>query len=318
MEDALAERLSRVSKFDLPSIPCSIPLECHPEFTRISEVTDAWAIRMLGITDPYERKKAIQARFGLLTALATPRGESSKLEVASKHFWTFFVLDDIAETDFGEEEGQKAADILLEVAEGSYVFSEKEKQKNPSYAMFEEVMSSFRSLMDPPLFARYMTCLKNFLDSVVEEASLRFARSIPSLEKYQLLRRETVFVEASGGIMCEFCMDLKLDKGVVESPEFVAFVKAVETEAEILQLQKKVMKMGVETGNKDLVEYATWYPCFASGHLRWSYVTGRYHGLDNPLLNGEPFHGTWFLHPEVTLMLPFGAKCGDHPWIARS
>ncbi|XP_024535052.1 (E)-2-epi-beta-caryophyllene synthase-like [Selaginella moellendorffii] len=369
MEDVLAERLSRVSKFDLPSIPCSIPLECHPEFSRISEVTDAWAIRMLGITDPYERQKAIQARFGLLTALATPRGESSKLEVASKHFWTFFVLDDIAETDFGEEEGQKAADILLEVAEGSYVFSEKEKQKNPSYAMFEEVMSSFRSLMDPPLFARYMTCLKNFLDSVVEEASLRFAKSIPSLEKYQLLRRETVFVEASGGIMCEFCMDLKLDKGVVESPEFVAFVKAVvdhaalvndllsfrhemkikcfhnylcviffhspdnasfqetvdkvckmiqENEAEILQLQKKVMKMGVETGNKDLVEYATWYPCFASGHLRWSYVTGRYHGLDNPLLNGEPFHGTWFLHPEVTLMLPFGSKCGDHPWIARS
>ncbi|XP_024529706.1 (E)-2-epi-beta-caryophyllene synthase-like [Selaginella moellendorffii] len=203
--------------------------------------------------------------------------------------------------------------------------------------MFEKVMSSFRSLMDPPLFARYMICLKTFLDSLVEEASLRSAKSIPSLEKYQLLRRGTVFVEGAGGIMCEFCMDLKLDKGMVESPDFVAFVNAVadhvlfsfrhemkikcfhnylcvifchspnnasfqeavdkvckmiqETEAKILQLQKKLMKMGEETGNKDLVDYATWYPCFTSGHLRWVYVTGRYHGLDNPLLNAIWSHG---------------------------
>ncbi|EFJ30165.1 hypothetical protein SELMODRAFT_409855 [Selaginella moellendorffii] len=203
-------------------------------------------------------------------------------------------------------------------------------------------MSSFRSLMDPPLFARYMICLKTFLDSLVEEASLRSAKSIPSLEKYQLLRRGTVFVEGAGGIMCEFCMDLKLDKVAdhvlfsfrhemkikcfhnylcvifCHSPNNASFQEAVdkvckmiqETEAKILQLQKKLMKMGEETGNKDLVDYATWYPCFTSGHLRWVYVTGRYHGLDNPLLNGEPFHGTWFLHPEATFILPFGSKCG--------
>ncbi|EFJ24463.1 hypothetical protein SELMODRAFT_414574 [Selaginella moellendorffii] len=320
MEDVLAEKLSRVCKFDLPFIPCSIPFECHPDFTRISKDTDAWALRMLSITDPYERKKALQGRHSLYSPMIIPRGESSKAELSSKHTWTMFVLDDIAE-NFSEQEGKKAIDILLEVAEGSYVLSEKEKEKHPSHAMFEEVMSSFRSLMDPPLFARYMNCLRNYLDSVVEEASLRIAKSIPSLEKYRLLRRETSFMEADGGIMCEFCMDLKLHKSVVESPDFVAFVKAVidhvvlEAEAEILQLQQKLIKLGEETGDKDLVEYATWYPCVASGNLRWSYVTGRYHGLDNPLLNGEPFQGTWFLHPEATLILPLGSKCGNHPFI---
>ncbi|XP_024515296.1 (E)-2-epi-beta-caryophyllene synthase-like [Selaginella moellendorffii] len=140
MEDVLAEKLSRVCKFDLPFIPCSIPFECHPDFTRISKDTDAWALRMLSITDPYERKKALQGRHSLYSPMIIPRGESSKAELSSKHTWTMFVLDDIAE-NFSEQEGKKAIDILLEVAEGSYFLSEKEKEKHPSHAMFEEVMS---------------------------------------------------------------------------------------------------------------------------------------------------------------------------------
>ncbi|EFJ30163.1 hypothetical protein SELMODRAFT_409852 [Selaginella moellendorffii] len=159
-------------------------------------------------------------------------------------------------------------------------------------------MSSFRSLMDPPLFARYMICLKTFLDSLVEEASLRSAKSIPSLEKYQLLRRGTVFVEGAGDfvafvnavadhVLFSFRHEMKIKCFhnylcviFCHSPNNASFQEAVdkvckmiqETEAKILQLQKKLMKMGEETGNKDLVDYATWYPCFTSGHLRWPWA----------------------------------------------
>ncbi|EFJ25349.1 hypothetical protein SELMODRAFT_413965 [Selaginella moellendorffii] len=170
--------------------------------------------------------------------------------------------------------------------------------------MFEDVMLSIQSLMDPPLFARYMICLRNYLDALVEDSSLRFAKSIPSLTKHQLLRKqlEALYRDKHYSYLCViFCHDNASFQGTVDK----ACEMIQETEGEILQLQKKLMKLGEETGNKDLVEYAR-YPCVASRNLRWSYVTRT--------SSREPFHATWFLLPEVTLIVPFGSKCGDHPF----
>ncbi|XP_002972730.2 (3S,6E)-nerolidol synthase-like [Selaginella moellendorffii] len=73
-------------------------------------------------------------------------------------------------------------------------------------------------------------------------------------------------------------------------------------EHSILALQKKIADE--EGCDSELTKFASELAMVASGSLVWSYLSGRYHGYDNPLITGEIFSGTWLLHPVATVVFP--------------
>ncbi|EFJ21406.1 hypothetical protein SELMODRAFT_417421 [Selaginella moellendorffii] len=75
-----------------------------------------------------------------------------------------------------------------------------------------------------------------------------------------------------------------------------------QEEGSILDLQQKLIIKAKVDKNPELLKFACNVPMAVAGHLKWSFITARYHGCDNALLNGELFHGTWLMDPNQTII----------------
>ncbi|EFJ21571.1 hypothetical protein SELMODRAFT_417418 [Selaginella moellendorffii] len=76
-----------------------------------------------------------------------------------------------------------------------------------------------------------------------------------------------------------------------------------QEEDSILDLQKKLIIKAKVDKNPELLKFAFNVPMAVAGHLKWAFITARYHGCDNALLDGELFHGTWIMDPNQTVIV---------------
>ncbi|EFJ23022.1 hypothetical protein SELMODRAFT_416089 [Selaginella moellendorffii] len=76
-----------------------------------------------------------------------------------------------------------------------------------------------------------------------------------------------------------------------------------DSERRILGLQSRIEAQALKSGDGHLLSFAQAFPLCLAGNRRWSSITARYHGIGNPLITGVEFHGTWLLHPDVTIVI---------------
>ncbi|EFJ28316.1 hypothetical protein SELMODRAFT_410996 [Selaginella moellendorffii] len=212
------ELLSGVTHYDLPPIPCSLPVKCHPQFAKFSRIADTWAIDAMQLqNDPCGKLKAVQSRAPLLYCFLVPFGIGEEEMIAGcKYSWSTSFVDDPFDEETDLKRAKEWKKVVLRAANGT---PSAEDLMIRTIKAYSEIMMHLQQMMAAPVFSRFMRAHYAWADHCVELVRRRQHKDPPTVATYLADRCENLLVEPIF-ILAEVCMKLQIDPEFLSLPEF--------------------------------------------------------------------------------------------------
>ncbi|EFJ15112.1 hypothetical protein SELMODRAFT_422882 [Selaginella moellendorffii] len=331
------ERLFALESFELPEVPCSLSFHRHPEYKSITREANEWAFKCTRRDlSPEEKKSLLQWKVPMVTCLSTAHAPKENMVASAKFAWAIAFLDD--PIDDNEVAATSYLDTVLSLCNGTASLAEV--PDIVAYRACHDLMKDLRSLLQPELFKRTVSTVEGWArsissDDLKQDYKLYRRNNIFILPLFYTLigasfEDEDVespdFVSAQNAMLDHIWMvnDIfsfrnefykkKLNNLpavlLLTDPSVQTFQEAVNATCRMIQdkeeefiYYRNILAANASRNGKDFLKFLDVLSCAIPANLAFHYASSRYHGMDNPLLAGGTFHGTWILDPKRTIIV---------------
>ncbi|TFY65083.1 hypothetical protein EVG20_g5720 [Dentipellis fragilis] len=167
---------------------CPYPLHINPHATEVARASESWLLEHAHLS-PKKRAAFIALQSGALAALCYPAAPPARLRVVADYMNYLFKLD-----DWSDELTPEQVEVLRMRVMGVLYDSSPSIDKvgnDPVAALTASFFSRLVSNAGPLCVARFVSTMEDFFDAVTQQAHDRICDSVPNLQTYIALRRDT-------------------------------------------------------------------------------------------------------------------------------
>ncbi|EED80610.1 predicted protein [Postia placenta Mad-698-R] len=193
---------------------CQFPLRCNPH-SDAAQSSTSWLTNHCPEMSPEQLAAVRKLDAGTLSTYCYPDCDVKNLRVASDFLVFLFYLDDISDTM-----GDGGAEQLASTVVDAFSFEGKleELEDGPSAHMLAiDFWVRFTQDAKPCVQTRFRDNMRFFFAAVRQQARDRQCSTIPDLESYIIMRRDTSACRPSFDLI-EYAMGMELPQYVVDDP----------------------------------------------------------------------------------------------------
>ncbi|XP_024519167.1 (E)-2-epi-beta-caryophyllene synthase-like [Selaginella moellendorffii] len=324
-----------------------IPFQRHPEYMSITKEANEWAFKcMRRDFSPEEKKCLVQWKVPMFTCLSTPHAPKANMVASAKFAWlTAFLNDPFDDNEVAA--GALATSYLDTVLSLCYgTASLAEVPDILAYRACHDLMEDLRSLLKPELFKRTVSTVEGWArsissDDLTQDYELYRRKNVfilpliyamgasfddEDVESLDYIRAQNAMLDHMWMVNDVFSFPKEFYKKkfnnlpavlLLTDPSVQTFQDAVNTtcrmiqdkEDEFIYYRDILATNASRNGKKDFLKFLDVLSCTIPANLVFHYASSCYHGMDNPLLGGGTFRGTWILDPKRTIIVSDPKRC---------
>ncbi|KAK7690879.1 hypothetical protein QCA50_005981 [Cerrena zonata] len=190
---------------------CPYQLRVNPLTEAVTHNTEKWVLDTVDYDDK-KRDNFLKTRGGVLSGYCYPDADAFHLQVISDFTEWLFCLDDHSD-EYMEEEARVLGASVIQCFRNPYTCEDNA----PVCQLAKDFACRLLQSGSPRCVRRFIDTIGSYVNGVVKQAGNRDEDSIPDLESYVSLRRETSALRPSF-VLIEFAAGIDLPDEVVDHP----------------------------------------------------------------------------------------------------